>query len=422
MISLSDRTLRRLAWAMCWFFAAMLAVSAPLSLVHQSATAQTWGAGAAGPAADFAFAIVVFTFPITGLLILRRQPRNTIGWLLQGIGLVWGMTGFADNYATYGLLVDPGSLPGPDVAAALNEGSWAAGIGLMGTFLILLFPNGHLPSPRWRPVAWLSAVTIVMVTVAVDLLPGQIEEGPVPTMANPIAVEVAEPVLNAALVVFLPLLPICVLASAVGLVLRFRRSRGVEREQLKWLATAGAAVGLLYLATMVATLLTQTSTFDQAPRWVGLLQAVSTPAFVLLPAAIGIAILRHRLYDIDVVINRALVYGGLTVTLAGVYLGLVLVLQLVLNPVTSQSDLAVAASTLAVAALFGPVRRRIQAVVDRRFFRQRYDAARTVESFSGRLRHEVDLESVSADLRGVVSETVQPTHVSLWLRSGGRRS
>ena len=413
MTSLSDRTLRRLAWAVWWFFLAMLAVGLPFELAEQSRSAEAWG-GAQGGAADVAFIVMLLAFPLTGLLILRRLPRNTIGWLLQAVGLVWGLNGLAANYASYGLVVNPGSLPGADVVAALNEGIWAPGIGLMGTFLILLFPDGHLPSRAWRPVAWLCAVTMVLVAVAVVLDPGRLEESPVPTMSNPLAQEWAAPVLEVALAVLVPLLALCIVASAVGLVSRFRHSRGIERQQLKWLATAGAAVAAVFLVTIVSTLLTLAT--SPTPAWVTGLQAVSMPVFVLLPVAIGVAILQHRLYDVDVVINRALVYGLLTAALAGVYLGSVLLLQRALEPLTSQSDLAVAGSTLAVAALFRPVRARIQAGVDRRFYRSRYDAAQTLDVFVDRLRHQVDLDAVGDDLRTAVRETVQPAHLSLWLR------
>jgi hypothetical protein len=209
-------------------------------------------------------------------------------------------------------------------------------------------------------------------------------------------------------------LPLCIVASAVALVRRFRRSYGVEREQIKWLAAAGAVVALLYLVTMLATL--AGSLTPEQPRWVSALQEASILSFLMLPIAIGIAILRHRLYDIDRLINRALVYGLLTATLAGAYLGSVLLLQLALGPLTKESDLAIAGSTLAVAGLFGPARRRIQASVDMRFYRGRYDAARTLNAFADRLRHEVDLEAVGTGLRAAVHDTVQPVHVSLWLR------
>jgi len=411
----SDAGVRRLAWAVWWFLVAVLAAGLLLSFFVDPATAGSWGGG--GTAGDVVFALTVMTFPFVGLLILRRQPRNTIGWLLMAVGLVWGLGALADNYATYGLLVRPGSVPGPAVVAALNEGSWAPWIGLMGTFLILLYPDGHLPSPRWRPLAWLSGATIVVVTLTITFLPGRLEDGPVPTLMNPLGSRATAPVLYVLLGIFLPLLPLCIVACAVALVRRFRRSRGVVRQQLKWLATAGAVVALLYLLTMAMTLITEArASSGNAAGWVTILQAVATLSFVLLPLAIGIAILRHRLYDIDVVVNRALVYGSLTATLAGVYLALVLLLQQVLSPLTAESDLAVAGSTLTVAALFRPARARFQSLVDRRFYRSRYDAARTLAAFAGRLRHELDVQAVGGDLRAVVSESVQPAHVSLWLR------
>jgi len=413
VIAGSDRTLRRTAWAVWWLQVAAVAIGLPIDLSANQGDNSSWGSG--GDLAEAALYLVVLVFPLTGLLILIRQPRNTIGWVLQGVGLTWGGGVAIDAYASYGLVLEPGSLPRADIAAALNEGTWAPFIGLMGTFLILLFPDGHLPSPRWRPVAWLSVLSMTAVNVLITFEPGPLEESALPSMTNTLGLEAARLPLAILLGVFLPLLPLCILASAVALILRFRRSRGIERQQLKWLATAGSVVAVVYLVTMVSTLMA--SFMEEQPAWVSGLQSLSLLSFVLLPLAIGTAVLRYRLYDIDIVINRALVYGALTATLGGVYLGSVLLLQLVLSPLTDQSDLAVAGSTLAVAALFGPARRRIQTVVDRRFYRRRYDAARTVESFTGRLRREVDLEAVSADLRAVVRDTVQPAHLSLWLRS-----
>jgi hypothetical protein len=407
-----DRTLRGSAWAVFWFALVTCAAAVPLATVDEPRTSESWESG--GLLGELTFALMVVTFALTGLLVARRQPRNTIGWLLLGISLVWGLTALAGNYARYGLLLEPGSVPGPDVAAAISEGAWAPGIGLMCTFLILLYPDGHLPSPRWRLVAYLSAVTMMLVFLIVDLAPGRLEESPVPTRPNPLAVDPTNPAWPVLLATVPALLPLCIVACTVALVQRFRHSVGVERLQLKWLATAGAVVAGLYLVVMTSTGLTQVTT-GEAPGWVSVLQGAIYLPCILLPLAIGNAILRHRLYDIDVVINRTLVYGSLTVTLAAVYLGTVLVLQLVLSPHTNKSDLAVAGSTLAVAAMFHPARRRIQAVVDRRFYRAHYDSARILEAFSEQLRHSVDLSALQTDLRRVVTVTMQPQHVSLWL-------
>jgi hypothetical protein len=405
-MTVSDATLRRLAWTAWWFFAAMCVLAAVLSAFDGSASST---------GADLAFLVVVSAFPLTGLLILRRHPRNTIGWLLVGIGCVWGLGGLGDNYARFALLVNPGSLPGPALGATVSSNIWAPALGLMGTFLILLYPDGHLPSPRWRPVAWLSAATVLTLTVVLYLTPGELVDAPTSDLTNPLALESAQPVLEAALVVLLPLFAACFVACAVGLVRRFRRSRGVERQQLKWLATAGAVVASVFLVGIVTSAVAAPA--GREPTWMVVLDHVVFLLWALLPVSIGIAILRHGLYSIDVVINRALVYGSLTAALAGVYLGSVLLLQLLLSPLTEQSDLAVAGSTLAVAALFGPARAQIQGLVDRRFYRQRYDATLALDAFAGRLRDEVDLEAVGHDLRATVQQTVQPTHVSLWLRS-----
>ncbi|MDF2967018.1 MAG: putative two-component system sensor kinase [Nocardioidaceae bacterium] len=412
-MTLSDHALRRLAWAGWWFLSLVIAVQVPLLFVEPS--------GAASPPTSetvraVLWAGIIWTFPLTGLLILRHQPRNTIGWLLVGIGFGWGLSGLTENYVRLSLLLGSGRLPRPDVAAAIGEGSWAPGIGLAGTLLLLLYPDGHLPSQRWRSVAWVSAVSIIAVTVLADLSPGRLTLTVLPDQDNPLGLESAAPVIDVSLAFFITLLWICVVACAVALVRRLRRAHGLERLQLKWLAAAGTVQASLLVLSIAATELAAALSSDPQPAWLKVLDTVRLLSFVLLPVAIGIAILRYQLYDLDRVINRALVYGSLTVTLAAAYLGSVLSLQLVLNPFTDQSDLAVAGSTLAVAALFRPARARIQAGVDRRFFRSRYDSVRTLEAFTARLRDQVDLASVSADLRGVVSETVQPVHVTVWLR------
>jgi hypothetical protein len=279
---------------------------------------------------------------------------------------------------------------------------------LAGPLLFLLFPDGRLPSRRWRPVAWFVVVTVAAITVGAALKPGPLGEAPFTHVDNPVGIPGTRGFFEGMQAFgFLVVLavPLCVAA----LVRRLRRARGEERQQLKWFAYTAVAFAVAVVAGALVP--------HEAAGQLLILFGVS-----LIPVGAGIAILRHRLYDIDVVINRTLVYAGLTATLAATYLGSVLLLQLALNPITSGSSLAVAVSTLGVAALFRPARARIQSVVDRRFYRRKYDAGQTLEDFSARLREQVDLEALGGELRSVVADTMQPAHVSLWLRSPEART
>lgn len=415
MTRLSDTALRRTAWALLMLVVAALTLAASLRLPDL----RSGDDGTLAVLGEGGFFILLLGFPVAALLILRSQPRNRIGWLAMAIALVWALCGSAaDAYARFAVRNDPEALPGAGVAALLSELVWAPGVGLMGTFLLLLFPDGHLPSRRWRPVAWLSGLVIASVITTLVLIPDKLEVGSAQSLHNPLQWEQARPVLVTLQTVLILLLPVCVIACATALVLRFRRSRGVERLQLKWLAAAASAVAALYLLSITGGVLTGAMFGGQEqPAWMDALDSMSFLAFIGIPAAIGVAVLKHRLYEIDVVINRTLVYGSLTLTLAAAYVGSVLLLQLLLNPFTSESDLAVAGSTLAVAALFGPARSRIQTAVDRRFYRSRYDAALTLDDFTARLRSELDIDAVGTDLRSTVDTAFHPAHVSLWLRS-----
>jgi hypothetical protein len=286
------------------------------------------------------------------------------------------------------------------------------------TFTILLFPDGKLPSARWRPVAYLSGLAMLLIYVLIAVAPGNFADLGYPHVRNPLGIEALRPAMDILLLV-LALLPLAIIGCAAALVQRFRRSRGQERLQLKWLATAASLVAAVYAAAMVATLTTERWSED-LPAWVGWLQETTTLTFVLIPAAIGIAILRHRLYNIDRLINRTLVYAGLTGVLTLAYLTLVTLLQTVVKPVAGDSKITVAMSTLAVAALFRPLRTRIQAFIDRRFYRRKYDATQTLEAFASTMRDQVDLESLSPALMSVVHQTMQPSHASLWLRPSAR--
>ena len=291
-------------------------------------------------------------------------------------------------------------------------------MGLLGIYLILLFPNGKLPSRRWRPLAWLSGVVMVLASLGITFSPGPLEGHP--GVRNPFGLEEAPPWVWTAGIAILLLLPLCMIASALSLVLRYRRSGGEEREQIKWIAFAASVVGLLYLITMVSSL-TYSGPWGAAgtPLWLGLLQQAALASFAAVPIAVGFAVLKYRLYDIDVVINRTLVYGALTAALALIYFGGVATVQAIFRALTGQEQqpqLAVVVSTLVIAALFNPLRHRIQYFIDRRFYRRKYDARKTLESFSAKLREETDLDALNAELVGVVRDTMQPAHVSLWLR------
>jgi len=353
-------------------------------------------------------------FPFVGALIASKRSKNPIGWICLAVGVIWMIMLTSTSYGWYGLVVRPGSVPFPAAIGSLGGWAWAPAVGLLGTYLILLFPDGRLPSRRWRPLAWISGAAILSVSAGSALTPGPVEG--FPGIDNPFGLEKYPWVADAAQSLVL-LLPVCILASVVSLVLRFLRARGEEREQIKWLAFAASILGLGFSSYVIPGNILPDDAGGADPLWQNLLEDAVTLSFAGIPIAVGIAVLRHRLYDIDLIINRALVYVSLTVLLAAVYAGGVVGLQAALRSLTGQeSTLAVVASTLAIAALFGPLRRRVQAFVDRRFYRRKYDAAKTLDAFSVRLRDETRLDALSDDLVGVVTRTVQPAHASLWLR------
>jgi hypothetical protein len=354
-------------------------------------------------------------FPLVGVLIASRRPKNAIGWLCLAIGLLWVLSGMADYYSYYGAAT-PGSVPFPVAMAGISNWIWVPAVGLLGTYILLLFPDGRLPSRRWRPLAWLSGAVILLLSVGVMLAPGRLDN--LRGVRNPFGIEGAE-WLPAVAYALLPLLPLCMLASALSLVLRYRRSRGEERQQIKWIAFAASVVVVMYVIVMIASLIFPEEAWTTAGSvwWLNLLTYAVLSSFTLVPIAVGIAVLRYRLYDIDILINRALVYGSLTAMLVALYFGGIVVLQRIFVLLTGQqSTLAVVASTLAIAALFVPLRRRIQSFIDRRFYRRKYDARKTLEAFSAKLREETNLEALNSELVGVVRETMQPAHVSVWLR------
>jgi hypothetical protein len=395
----SRRTAALLAWG-SWAFD--VAVVAFVLVVSDTADG---GDGAAGRVAAVFF---ILAFATTGAVVASRQRSNPLGWLMCGCAVAFALGGA--TVAWGGLEAQGREVPNVALAAWVGTFVWILGIGPAATFLLLLFPTGRLPSPRWRAVAWLAGAAIVLSVVGLTLDSGPIEDT---TLQNPVGLAGAEGVLSFFRAAGTATLLLAAAASIASLAVRFRRAAGEERQQIKWIAYAAPLViGGVALSFAIESTSTSDAAIDAA-------NAAVSASLALVPVAIAVAVLRHRLFDIDIVISRTLVYGGLTATLVGVYLGCVLLLGLALSPLAARSDLAIAGSTLAVAALFRPARRRIQALVDRRFNRRRYDAARTLDRFGKRLRDEVDLDALGTDLRGVVRETVQPAHVSLWLRTPG---
>ncbi len=352
--------------------------------------------------------VSTLTFSTVGALVAYRRPGNPVGWLLCATGFFEALTAFGGEYGAYALVAS--SLPGGVFGLWLGSWTWLAA-GSVVLFAFLLFPDGRLPSSRWRTVAGLYVLVSCLQVAPFALAPGPLAETGtlgLPPVANPFGVEIVAGLAGPVGAISLPLAVFTGLTPFAALFIRYRRAEEEEgRQQIKWVA---------YAVALLTGAITAVSIWPPLEGSVaGLLLFLI--GFLSIPTAIGIAILRHRLFDIDFVINRTLVYAVLTAALALVYFGGVVSLQLVLRPLTGgESQLAVVASTLVIAALFNPLRRRIQSFIDRRFYRKKYDAKETLADFGARLREETDLEALSDDLVGVVRETMEPEHVSLWLR------
>ena len=349
------------------------------------------------------FVFVLSVFGVVGAVVASRTPNNPIGWLFLTLAFVNGCYELTYGWTHYSL--------GVHELVGTRWTGWAASwlSTVSPAFLglaVLLFPDGRSLSPRWRPAAWLCVLVTASVVAQDALVPGPTEE--FPGLDNPIGAPGAAvlrdvPIDGAFVLVFV--------VAAASVAVRFKRSRGVQRQQLKWFVWS---VGLMAAFLVVGGLASSVGSTDARADYVA--GFVFAAVLAGLPLSAGVAILRYRLYDIDLVINRTLVYGALSAALVATYLSSVLLLRVALGPLTGDSDLAVAASTLAAAVVFRPLRSRIQSVVDRRFYRARYDAGRTMAHFSARLRDELDLDSLGVDLRAAVRDTMAPTHVSLWLR------
>jgi hypothetical protein len=385
------RTAARLAWSLCAGCVAGISGLLVLKVLN-------------GPA-DLRSALLVaapLAFSVVGALVAARQQRNPVGWQLLAVGVLLTANLLGESYARYALITAPGSLPGGLYGPWLGW-TYAPIVAILAILLPLYFPTGRLLSPRWRPVVGFGIGFLVFAVVGNALWPGPdpplLGLAPVP---NPVVfLPQARPLFE----LFRTLAGLCLLPGIAGaiaaLVVRFRRSRGIERQQLKWFTYAAALAPVPGFA------------YEAAPSIFGLLR---TLIFPLVPISVGVAILRYRLYEIDRIINRTLVYGLLTVILGLGYAAGSLVFVLVAGPGADPPSWLVAAATLAAAAIVRPARRRLQAAVDRRFNRRRYNAAQTIAAFSTRLRDQVDLDTLASELLAVVDQTMEPTQASLWLR------
>jgi hypothetical protein len=428
---MSVRATSWLAWCL-WLLCVALISFALLFYFLASVTPAT----DTPPTLTALFRIMSLAFPTVGALVASRRPENPIGWIFCGTGLLYGVQAFASGYADYALLERTGSLPGGEFMGWISRWIGIPVLPLAGALLVLLFPNGKLLSRKWQPVVWVAACGSAMLALSAALAPGPLSFQPTfdnplglggaigklgpsessPLFDQPSLAKPADTNINAGGVVEIIVrvgfffVLVSWLFSVAAMIMRMDQAKGAERQQLKWFVYTVALLVVGFLAALLG--------FGQhSVAW-----NMGIAAFNFLPIAAGIAILRYRLYDIDVVINRTLVYGVLTAALALVYVGSIVLLQGLFRALTGEtSQLAVVASTLAIAALFVPLRQRVQAFIDRRFYRRKYDVAKTLQAFNTRLRDDVDLDNVADDLVEVVKETMQPAHVTLWLRPPERK-
>ena len=418
---LTDRRARRLAWAGLGLSLALFGTTMAFAAAGWGLCNDQWrvvsrtgaqvcdiltGRNDLGGASEgLGFGTVGVLFAVLGAILASKRRENALGWVFLVTGLIFVGNPFATLYSVHGAEA-PGSMPATVLMAVIAE--VLAGPVVFAPFVLffLLFPNGRLLSPRWRVVMWIFVVSVAVQTLDLALHPNPLRLAPLDV--NPVGIPwLTDDVRPWLQTPAFALMVVSLLASVVGMVLRFRRSRGVERQQMKWFTTSAALVGVTFAFAPL---------FWATPQ----LEVIWGPLFLLatvsVPVAATLAILRYRLYDIDVLINRALVYGGLTGSLAATYLGMVVVLQQAMSGLGGGSDIAVAASTLAVAGLFRPLRARLQRFIDHRFYRRKYNAMQTVEAFSATLRHETDLSALRSELLGAVHQTIQPARATVWLR------
>lgn len=400
-----------LAWTLAGLSLAMFVVGLALHVVLSEDLPASWGTDGIGTQLIFA---PFLAFSVVGALVVSRHPKNPVGWICAADGFVWMFAILSGPYAIYGL-GNPGSLPYPAATTALTTWLWVPGVGLLGIYLPLLFPDGRLPSRRWRILTWFAGAVIVCLSVTFVLDPGPLDG--LPGVRNPFGVDWLRRFEDAGIFV-VALLPLCILASAAGLISRFRHSGREVRQQIKWLALAVVLVGLAYLSTIAATLLAPGSLESGAqPGWLSLMQNAVLMSYAVVPVAVGVAVLKHRLFDVDVVINRALVYGTLTASVVGVY---VVVVGYLGATFRVEDNLAVSlVATGLVAVLFAPLRERLQRAVDRLIYGERDDPYAAISRLGRRLEATIAPDAVLPTIVETLKETLKIPYAAIALGREG---
>ena len=412
----SDRTLRGVNRAAFVLFMLIVWGGTVFQMTSAARGYSDWGSGNA--VTDVLFAVVVTLFPVVALLILERDPRNRIGWLVQLVGIGWMFSGAMEWYTVWGLVLYPGSLPGVEVVQVLSSASWVPPILVMGVFVILLFPDGHLPSPRWRVLAWGTAVVGAVAWLLIVLWPGPVDDVIVPLADNPLGVAWLAPYADLLAGIVLPLLPICILAAAASLVIRFRRATGVRRLQLKWLMAAASGVAAVYGVGIAVSWSNMWSASEGEEGALSLfLQNLSILSFGLIPLAIGVAITRHGLYEIDALISRALVVGALGVFITTLYVGIVVGVGALIGQTQPSVWLSVLATAL-VAVLFQPVRERVHRLANRLVYGTRATPYEVLSEFAASMAGRYTTRELLPRMAQTVSECLGGARVQVWLRAG----
>lgn len=419
----------RVASRLAWGSAALYLIAGIASTIvafaaqgHTSDAAVAGGWNGSTPVSNLVIGAAFLLFPVVGAIVAPRRPENWLGWVLVLIGLYLAFGQLVGTYEVAGIVLFPGALPGARVAAAFDSASWVPMIVLMGVYVLLLFPDGHLPSPRWRPVAWPIGIGSAVVFVAILIAPGKLTGGQFPDVVNPLGVQALKPALGWLLISIL-IVPLGIIAAAISVIGRFRRSRGAERLQMKWLVTAGAIIATLYAVTIVWSILigVLTATDSGLPVALSILQNVTILSFALLPVAIGFAVLRYKLYEIDTIINKALVYGLLAAFITAVYVAIVVGLGQLLGS-QDNTPLSIAATGI-IAVAFQPIRERVRRFANRLVYGKRATPYEVMADFSRRMAETSALADVLPTMAATAARGVgaERSRVRVMLPGGAER-